>query len=108
MSGRRSRQTTSSTRRCPACSAPTLTEWVGSVAALQVTAELIPLSPAEQAARRTPHSLIWCLYKASPFSAARLRWIHSSHPADCPHPHVAEHHCAGRSAAPAPEPDTLF
>jgi hypothetical protein len=101
MTGRASRQR-SADSRCSACSAPTLTQWVGQVAAVKVTAELTPLTPEQQAAARTPDRLIWCLYKATEHTPARLRWIHSSHPTACPHPHLAEHQCTG------PEPTTLF
>lgn len=88
--------------RCAACSAPILTQWVGHVAAVKVTAELRPLTPAEQAAARTPNRLIWCLYRISEHTPARLRWITTDHSATCPHPHVAEHDCPGA------EPTTLF
>jgi hypothetical protein len=88
--------------RCPACSVAVITQWVGTVAAVKVTAELTPLNLEQQAANRTPNRLIWCHYQASPHTEARLRWIHSSHPTDCPHPHLAEHDC------PGPEPTTLF
>lgn len=88
--------------RCPACSAATLTQLVGNRAALKVTADLRPLTPAEQAAARTPNRLIWCLYQAGPHTPPRLRWIGHGHPGTCPHPHVTEHQC------PPAEPTTLF
>lgn len=86
--------------RCPACSAPLITQWVGDTAALKVTADLRPLSPEQQATVRTPNRLIWCL-KTGPHRAPRLRWINQIHPADCPHKHVTDHQCT------AP-PTTLF
>ncbi|MFJ3590115.1 hypothetical protein ACIQUY_31845 [Streptomyces sp. NPDC090231] len=88
--------------RCPSCSAPVLRQLVGTRAALTVTADLTPLTPTQQAELRTPHRLIWCL-KTGPHTAPRLRWIGGSHPPDCPHPHVTDHHCT-----PAPAPSTLF
>ncbi|MEV5443510.1 hypothetical protein AB0N23_13375 [Streptomyces sp. NPDC052644] len=92
--------------RCPACRAPTLTQWVGDRAALKATVELRPLTAEEQAAARGPNRLIWCLHQATPEAPPRLRWIHSWHPATCPHPHVADHHCPGPQ--PTAQPDTLF
>lgn len=101
MAGRTARKATD-TSRCPQCRAPTLTQWVGDRAALKVTADLRPLTPEQQAAARTPHRLIWCM-KTGPHAAPRLRWIGGSHPTDCPHPHVTDHHCTT-----APAPSTLF
>ncbi|MEV0915448.1 hypothetical protein AB0I93_14405 [Streptomyces sp. NPDC049967] len=98
MAGRTARKDTT---RCPDCRAPTLTQWVGDRAALKVTADLRPLTPAQQAELRTPHRLIWCLKTRGPHTAPRLRWIGSSHPTTCPHPHVTDHHCTT-------EPSTLF
>ena len=86
------RATPRSTTRCPRCGAPTLRQTVGRVAALTVTADLRPLTPAEQAAVREPNRLIWCLYQL-PGLPPRLRWTGPGHPADCPHPHVTEHRC---------------
>ncbi|MEV6081700.1 hypothetical protein AB0L80_42490 [Streptomyces sp. NPDC052069] len=97
MSGRAATTTT----RCPGCRAPILTQLVGHRAALNVTADIRPLTPEQQAEARTPHRLIWCL-KSSPHSTPRLRWIDRLHPPDCPHPHVADHHC------PPAAPTTLF
>ncbi|MFC8267769.1 hypothetical protein ACFUIZ_18860 [Streptomyces cinereoruber] len=88
--------------RCPSCAAPVLTQWVGTVAALKVTADLTPLSPAEQDVVREPNRLVWCLYRASAHSPPRLRWCTASHPPACGHPHVTEHRC------PPAEPTTLF
>ena len=85
--------------RCPSCRARILTQLVGRTAALNVTADLTPLSPAQQAELYTPHRLIWCLYRAGQHSTPRLRWIGQHHPDDCPHQHVTEHRCP---------PTTLF
>ncbi|MFE5771419.1 hypothetical protein ACFQ7O_24000 [Streptomyces sp. NPDC056485] len=79
--------------RCPRCRAPVLCQWVGAVAALQVTADLRPLTPAEQAAVREPNRLIWCLHQRGPHTPRELRWTGRDHPAACPHPHVTEHRC---------------
>ncbi|WKD36548.1 hypothetical protein [Streptomyces xanthophaeus] len=87
--------------RCPRCRAPVLTQWVGQIAALNITADLQPLTPSEQAAVREPNRLIWCLRQPSEFTSPRLAWTGSLHPATCPHPHVTEHRCTT-------EPDTLF
>lgn len=87
--------------RCPACSAPVLTQLVGTRAALTVTADLRPLTPAQQAAARTPHRLIWCL-KTSPHTTPRLRWTDPWHPPDCAYPHLTDHQC------PPAQPTTLF
>ncbi|MGH3585788.1 MAG: hypothetical protein ACRDQ0_05650 [Pseudonocardia sp.] len=101
MTPRRVSRKGSDTTRCPSCSAATLTQLVGHTAALKVTADLRPLTPAEQATTRTPNRLIWCLL-TSPHNAPRLRWIGTNHRHDCPHPHVTEHQC------PPAEPTTLF
>ncbi|MFE6103218.1 hypothetical protein ACFVQ4_25120 [Streptomyces laurentii] len=98
MTGRRGPGTTNS--RCPACRTPTLTQWVGDRAALRITADPTPLTPAEQDKVRTPNRLIWCLVQ-NRHGAPRLRWISRWHPPNCPHPHVTEHHCTA-------EPTTLF
>ncbi|MFE4718363.1 hypothetical protein ACFRLW_18350 [Streptomyces sp. NPDC056728] len=87
--------------RCPACRAPTLRQLVGTRAALQVTADLTPLSLEQQAAAREPNRLIWCL-RTSGFGTRRLTWLDPWHPPDCPHPHVTDHRC------PPAEPTTLF
>ncbi|MEV6569972.1 hypothetical protein [Streptomyces sp. NPDC051577] len=79
--------------RCPRCRAPILRQWVGQIAALHVTADLTPLTPAEQTAVREPNRLIWCLRQPSEYTAPRLAWTGSLHPAACPHPHVTEHRC---------------
>lgn len=109
MAGRAARQGGDDSR-CPACRAPIIRQVVGQRAALTVTADPTPLTPAEQTAARTPHRLIWCLYRLGPHAPARLRWIDQHHPARCPHQHVAEHTCTGpRPAVPPQQPaDTLF
>ncbi|MGW6747600.1 hypothetical protein [Streptomyces sp. NPDC055006] len=95
--------------RCPACRAPILRQLVGTRAALQVTADLTPLTPAEQTAARGPNRLIWCL-RTSQFGTRRLVWLDPWHPLDCPHPHVTDHHCPTphRTVPPVGAPDTLF
>ncbi|MGQ4351958.1 hypothetical protein [Streptomyces drozdowiczii] len=102
MRARASRQGGDDSRR-PACSAATLTQLVGTTAALKITADLTPLPPEQQAAARTPNRLIWCLYQAGPHTPPRLRWTGTHHPTTCPHPHVTEHQCQ-----PPAEPSTLF
>ncbi|TJZ55588.1 hypothetical protein FCH28_09615 [Streptomyces piniterrae] len=102
------RAATDGTTRCPGCRAPIIRQLVGQRAALNVTADLQPLTPTEQAAARTPNRLIWCLYRLGPHAPARLRWIDQHHPARCPHEHVAEHACTGPRPAPAQPAETLF
>lgn len=87
--------------RCPSCSAPLITQWVGNTCAIKVSTDCTPLTAAEQTAARTPHRLIWCL-KTSDRTPPRLTWIHTPHPTNCPHPHVTDHQC------PPAEPSTLF
>lgn len=79
--------------RCPGCRAPVLRQLVGQRAALNITADLAPLTPEQQAAVREPNRLIWCLRRSGPNAPARLAWITGSHPADCAHDHVTEHRC---------------
>ncbi|MFJ9128894.1 hypothetical protein ACIRJS_32810 [Streptomyces sp. NPDC102340] len=82
---------------------------VGQRAALQVTADVTPLTPDEQARAREPDRLIWCLHGNS-LGDRELRWLTPWHPKNCPHPHVTEHRCTAPPVRPAraPEPDTLF
>lgn len=90
-------------QRCKTCRAPVIAQRVGTHAALDVTADLTPVTP-EQAAEITtnPDRLIWCLHE-SRWSPPRLTWTGpSSHPNDCPRPHLACHQC------PPQEPTTLF
>ncbi|MFJ1995276.1 hypothetical protein [Streptomyces asiaticus] len=77
--------------RCPSCRAPILRQLVEVLA---VTADLTPLTPAEQDQARGPNRLIWCLTQR-PHSPPRLRWITAWHPHNCPNPHVADHQCTG-------------
>ncbi|MFI6251471.1 hypothetical protein [Streptomyces sp. NPDC051016] len=103
MSGRASNQS-SSTSRCPSCSAPILTQWVGDTAALKAIVDLPapaeprPYGPA--AAVSTPHDLVWCLPRPH-HGPLRLRWTNPRHPPNCPHQHLTTHHCATA-------PSTLF
>lgn len=90
----------SSTTHCKRCRAPVLTQWVGQIAALHITADLQPLTPAEQTAVREPNRLIWCL-RGGEHTTRRLTWTGRDHPATCPWPHVTEHRCTT-------EPTTLF
>lgn len=88
--------------RCPSCRARILTQLVGRIAALNVTADLTPLTAAQQVELREPNRLIWCLVTTA-LGTHRLRWTGSLHPATCPHDHVTEHRCTTRT-----EPTTLF
>ncbi|MFG2468694.1 hypothetical protein ACGFXB_25010 [Streptomyces canus] len=74
------------------------------VGPLSVTADAEALTLAEALKRRTADRLAWCLYQRSEWSPQNLRSAHpSSHPEDCPHPHVVDHVCTGpqQPAAPA-------
>lgn len=65
------------------------------VGALDITADADVLTLAEARQRSTPNRLAWCLYQGSEWTPHKLRSAHpSSHPADCPHPHVLDHVCA--------------
>lgn len=83
---------------CARCRAPILRQLVGRTAALTVTADLRPLTPAEQAAVREPNRLIWCLRRATAHSPPWLAWAGPDHPAQCPYPHVTEHRCPPTAA----------
>ncbi|MGH3587670.1 MAG: hypothetical protein ACRDQ0_15250 [Pseudonocardia sp.] len=85
--------------RCPTCRALVLHQLVE---VLTVTADPRPLTPAEQETLRGPNRLIWCAPPSRTGGPPRLRWIYRSHPPDCPHPHLADHHC------PPADPTTLF
>jgi hypothetical protein len=88
--------------RCPACRAPVIKQLVGNRAALNVTADLTPLTPEQQRELREPNRLIWCL-RTNRLGQKRLLWLDPWHPPDCPHgDHVADHRC------PPAEPSTLF
>ncbi|NUS86345.1 MAG: hypothetical protein HOY75_27390 [Streptomyces sp.] len=87
--------------RCSACGTPTHTQWDGHVAAIKVTVDLTPLTPAEQTAVLEPNRRIYCLTHR-PHCPPRIRPLSPWHPPGCPHPHVAEHRC------PPAEPTTLF
>ncbi|MGA6223507.1 hypothetical protein ACPESV_24615 [Streptomyces umbrinus] len=90
------------TQRCPACRAPVIKQLVGERAALNVIADLTPLTPAQQAELREPNRLIWCL-RTNSLGQQRLLWLDPWHPPDCRRgDHVAEHRC------PPAEPTTLF
>ncbi|MFF5842160.1 hypothetical protein ACFY74_11905 [Streptomyces massasporeus] len=88
--------------RCPACRAPVIKQLVGNRAALNVTADLTPLTPEQQRQVREPNRLIWCL-RTNSLGVKRLLWLDPWHPPDCPDGvHVADHRC------PPAEPSTLF
>lgn len=100
----------SPSKRCPACRAPIHRQLVGDRAALQVTADLTPLTPEQQTAVREPNRLIWCL-TTNRLGDHNLRWLTPWHPKNCPNPHVTEHRCTAppRTAPPVRQPpDTLF
>lgn len=93
--------------KCSRCGAAVLCQRVGSNAALDVTADIEPVSREREASLRGPNRLTWCLVTPS-WSPPRLRWRCPSYSTRCDHQIVADHHCTGRQA-PAPSPaDTLF
>lgn len=75
------------------CGRPVYRQIVG---ALTVAADVDGLALAEALQRTGPNRLAWCLYQRSEWSPQNLRSVHpsSSHPEDCPHPHVVDHVCA--------------
>lgn len=77
--------------RCSRCHRPVLRQLVGQRAALDVTADddRMPLGAAT--ALREDNRLDWCLRTTA--GGLDLRWSSTSHPADCPHPHVIDHQC---------------
>ncbi|MCX5562753.1 hypothetical protein [Streptomyces sp. NBC_00038] len=82
------------------CGRPVYRQIVG---ALDVTADADGLTLAEARQRTTPNRLAWCLYQRGEWSPQNLRSAHpSSHPADCPHPHVVDHVCTGPPPAAPP------
>jgi hypothetical protein len=105
MAWRASRQSSDTGSRCPACSAPVVSQLVGHTAALKATVDLLPADeprpygPALTAS--TADDLVWCLPRQR-FRPLRLRWTTSRHPPDCPHQHLTAHRC------PPAEPTTLF
>ncbi|MEU5974377.1 hypothetical protein [Streptomyces sp. NPDC047315] len=86
--------------RCPACRAPVIRQWVGTVAALRITANLTPIDPAAEDQHRTPNQLTWCLTHPRT-GPPQLRWRCWPR-GTCTHPVVTEHTC------PPQEPNTLF
>lgn len=89
-------------QRCPSCGTPVVKQLVGERAALNVVADLTPLTPTEQDEAREPNRLIWCL-RTNQFGHQRLLWLDPWHPPDCTRgEHVADHRC------PPAEPTTLF
>lgn len=84
--------------KCRRCALPVLRQLVGQRAALDVTADAAPMSPAAAWSLREPNRLDWCLRTSS--GGPELRWA-DCHRRDgtCPHPHVIDHQCI---APPAP------
>ncbi|MGX1483399.1 hypothetical protein RKD45_002475 [Streptomyces griseus] len=93
----RSRGPAADTRRCAGCGTTLITQWVGRVAALRVTAATTSISPQQEAELRTPNRLTWCLTTGQ-YRPPELRWRCTK---PCGHQVVIEHHCN-------PEPTTLF
>lgn len=82
--------------RCPRCGAAVLRQLVGRRAALDVVADAAEMTAAAAAALREPMRLDWCVRTVG--GGPDLRWPSSSHPADCPHPHVMDHLCTSPAA----------
>ena len=82
------------------CGRPVYRQVVG---ALDVTADADGLTLAEALQHTTPNRLAWCLYQRGEWTPQKLRSAHpSSHPANCPHPHVLDHVCAAPQQPAAP------
>lgn len=82
------------------CGRPVYRQIVG---ALDVTADADAFALAEALQRTGPNRLAWCLYQGSEWTPQKLREVSaSSHPADCPHPHVLDHVCTGPPPAAPP------
>lgn len=87
---------------CPRCRRPVLRQLVGRRAALDVTADADLMPPAAAASLTGPNRLAWCARRSG--AEVDLRWVLSSHPATCPHPHVIDHACTARAAPARPAP----
>ncbi|MCX4705679.1 hypothetical protein [Streptomyces sp. NBC_01373] len=65
------------------------------VGGLIVNVDTGHLQLAEARALSGPNRLAWCLYQRTVWSPIKLRSASAStHPEDCPHPHVVDHECA--------------
>jgi hypothetical protein len=73
---------------------------VGRSAALDVVADEQQLTAAEAAALREPNRLDWCVRVTK--QGPDMRWPGSTHPKDCPHPHVIDHQCTAPIAPTRP------
>lgn len=94
----RSRSQDAAESRCPGCGAALITQWVGRVAALKVTAAAAPITPEQEAELRAPNRLTWCLTTGQ-WRPPELRWRCTFRA--CTHQVVIDHYCA-------PQPTTLF
>jgi hypothetical protein len=69
------------------------------VGGLNVTVDTGHLPLAEARALTGPNRLAWCLYQRTEWSPIKLRSASAStHPEDCPHPHVIDHECNAPAA----------
>ncbi|MGW7197516.1 hypothetical protein [Streptomyces chryseus] len=69
-----------------------LRQLVGNRAALDVTADVDELTPAEAFKLREPNRLDWCVRTSS--GGPDLQWAHCHRrKAECTRPHVIDHEC---------------
>lgn len=73
------------------------------VGGLIVNVDTGHLPLAEARALAGPNRLAWCLYQRTVWSPIKLRSATAStHPEDCPHPHVIDHACSVPASTAAP------
>lgn len=86
------------TTKCKRCGTRIITQLVGRVAALPVTANAEPIRPDQEPALTNDNRLAWCLI-TGPWQTTQLRWRCTSR--RCKHHIVTDHQCT-------PQPTTLF
>lgn len=90
--------------RCPSCSAPLITQWVGHRAALKVNADAEPIPRTDAHRLAEPNRLVWCLAQLAG-GGQELRWACRS---ACEHGAVIEHRCPAGTPAGREEEGTLW
>lgn len=102
MSGNRSTPGASH-RSCDRCGAAVLRQEVGHRAALKVTADAEPISPAEAAELVEPNRLAWCMAELHS-GGWELRWRCRPYGA-CAHGLVIDHRCPAGTAVYGRRPE---
>ncbi|WP_346180164.1 hypothetical protein [Streptomyces osmaniensis] len=83
------------------CGRFVLRQLVGNRAALDVTADVDQLTPAEAFKLREPNRLDWCVRTSS--GGPDLQWAHChGRKAVCTRPHVIDHQCTAPPGTSAP------